>query len=264
MPDDPVCGLARTVADFADDFVKAASRHTRKRLEYEHIREAQAALLLLRGHADTLVHLVALGPWTYPSAWPIARSMLEVGVRSAWRMDHDDPLVAEARWLIWLRRQVRLEQDKVVWLAGQIDDASAARASERATSFKTFCDGVEAQLVAKGGVMPRREPNMLTVLTDLGLENRYRFYAEASERQHGSHVGLTAYTRNLGSAREFGEYAQPIDWVEPLILAMGGLRVLTEVYGYRTDSPELEAVRVAAAAKWDSFRLRLGELDGEG
>ena len=54
--------------------------NTRKRNEYEHVREAQAALLLLRGHADVLVALVAVGPKTYPSGWPIARSMLEVGV----------------------------------------------------------------------------------------------------------------------------------------------------------------------------------------
>jgi hypothetical protein len=258
--DDPVLGLARTGAYLAHEFVKAASANTRKRTEYEHVREAQAALLLLRGHADVLVHLVAVGPHTYPSGWPIARSMLEVGVRSAWRMHTDNPLVAEARWLVWQRRQVRLEQKEALWLAGQGSDESAARTARRAAAANEFCDGVEALLVAEGVSVPRSEPSMNAALADLGLDDRYHFYAQASERQHGSYIGLTAYTRHLGTEREFGEYARPIDWVEPLIIAMGGLRVLTDVYTYRTETPELEAVRSAAASKWESYRLRLVEV----
>jgi hypothetical protein len=259
--DDPILGLARTVADFAHEFVNASAASTRERNEYEHVREAQAALLLLRGHADVLLDLVKVGPGTYPSGWPIARSMLEVGVRSAWRMHHDDPLVAEGRWLAWLRRQMRLEQREAAWHADLGDNDSATKAAGRATTVTAFCDGVEAQLRTRGIEVPRGEPPMSAVLEDLGLKDRYRFYAQASERQHGSHIGLTAYTRNLGTVRVFGEFARPLDWVEPLIIAMGGLRVLTDVYTYRTETPELEAVRVAAQSKWDAYRLRLGEID---
>ena len=259
--DDPVLGLARTLTDSAHEVVNAAATHTRERLEYEHVREAQSALLLLQGHADVLASLVAAGPHTYPSGWPIARAVLEVGVRSAWRMHHDDPFVAEARWLVWLRRQVRLEQNAAVWWAGQGNQESAAKAAERAAASNKFCSDLEALLSERGVVVPRREPPMSTVLADLELEDRYQFYAEASERQHGSLIGLNAWTRNLGTAREFGQFARPIDWVEPLVIAMGGLMVLSNVYVYRTGTPEVESIRAAAWARWDAYRLRLGEVE---
>jgi hypothetical protein len=254
-------GLARTLTDFAQKVVNVAATHTAKRLEFEHVREAQAALLLLRGHADVLASLVAAGPHTYPSGWPIARSMLEVGARSAWRMHHDDPFESESRWLVWLRRQVKVEQNAAVWLDGQGNRESAAKAAERAAVSDEFCTELEALLSKRGVVVPRNEPSMRAVLADLGLEDRYHFYAEASERQHGTLIGLHAWTRNLGTAREFGQFARPIDWVEPLVIAMGGLMMLSDVYAYRTETPEVDSVRRSAWERWDAYRIRLGEVE---
>lgn len=45
--------------------------------------------------------------------------MIEFCLRSAWRMDSDDPSVAETRWLARLKKYVKYEESLAGWLAAE-------------------------------------------------------------------------------------------------------------------------------------------------
>jgi hypothetical protein len=108
-----------------------------------------------------------------------------------------------------------------------------------------------ARLLNERGVeVPDKEPPMFVVMQDLGLAGRYQIYAEASERQHGSLLGLEAHTQNLGNQRRYGEFAQWSDWLPPLHAAMGGIQVLARVFGRRTDTQTLIEAKNSAWSAW--------------
>ena len=246
--------FAALLCRFTGECVDSVGRTT-ARVEFEHTREAGTAFLLLRGHARALQLLVDAGPATYPSGWPIARSMLEVGLRTAWRMDCDDPFEAEARWLAWLGRAVRYERDHAVAAEAEGLRGVANRAESRADSFGLFHQEFVELLAAKGVKTPKGDPPMSRVIESLGLSvNKYQAYAEASERLHGAYVGLEAYSRNLGTNREYGEFAQWHDWIMPLAVGMRGTYVLAQIFASRTKSMFMwEQIR-AVAAEWEQIR----------
>jgi hypothetical protein len=236
--------LAGTLSTFADACALAAAAPG-QRGEFEHMREARTAFLLLRGHSQALNLLVAGGRQLYPSGWPVARAMLEVGVRSAWRMNLDDPYEAEARWAHY---ESRYGRD----LAKTGGTELAAESGERASAYAEFCDEIADLLTARGTEVPagQKEPSMPEVMRSLGLEHRYNLYAEASERQHGNHLGLEAWTANLGDARKYGEFASWLDWVPVLATARGGLLVLAKVFRVRTETKSFDHVITEEQAAW--------------
>jgi hypothetical protein len=178
---------------------------TLPRSEFEHAQEARSAFLLLRGHARALQLLVDAGPHTYPSGWPIARSMLEVGLRTAWRMDHDDPMEAEARWVAWLGRFIEYERRNAKAMAAEGLTEFAEWAISRAEAAESVRRSMEDLLAQRGVKTPKGEPPMRQVMESLGLfAQRYQSYSEASEHQHGSFIALEAYSRNLGNQGQHG------------------------------------------------------------
>lgn len=250
----PVKKFAALLCWFTDECVDVAGRPT-SRSEYEHTREAGAAFLLLRGHAKALQLLVAAGPATYPSGWPIARSMLEVGLRSAWRMDCDDPFEAEARWLAWLGRAVKYERDNAVAARAEGLSGSAKRAESRADSFQSFHREMLNLLATRGVSTPKGDPSMRQVMESLGLSaDKYQAYGDASERLHGAYVGLEAHTRNLGNERQYGDFAQWHDWIMPLAVGMRGTYVLAQTFASRTESISMRDHTQAVAAAWEQVR----------
>lgn len=250
--------LAECLPLFAEDCAIVATS-AEKRTEFEHVREARSAFLLLRGHAGALASLVSGGPQMYPSGWPIARAMLEVGVRSAWRMNLDDPYEAEGRWLVWLRKRAHYERTYGRAVANSGGSRLIAESVWRAEIFTEFCDAIAEQLTARGVEVPpgHREPNMPEALRSLGLEHRYNVYAEASERQHGNHLGLEAWTANLGTERKYGEFADWLDWIPVLSAARGGIDVLARVFGRRTQTEAFDDLIVKAEANWAAATLWL-------
>jgi hypothetical protein len=160
---------------------------TLPRSEFEHAQEARSAFLLLRGHARALQLLVDAGPHTYPSGWPIARSMLEVGLRTAWRMDHDDPMEAEARWVAWLGRFIEYERRNAKAMAAEGLTEFAEWATSRAEAAESVRRSMEDLLAQRGVKTPKGGPPMRQVMESLGLfAQRYQSYSEASEHQHGT------------------------------------------------------------------------------
>jgi hypothetical protein len=163
--------------------------------------------------------------------------MLEVGIRTAWRMDHDDPMEAEARWLAWLGRLVEYERRGAKSMAADGFTALAERATSRAETAESFRRSMEDLLAQPGVKTPKGEPSLRQVMESLGLSaQRYESYSEASERQHGRFIALEAYSRNLGTQREHGEFAQWLDWIMPLTLGMRGKYVLAQIFAARTES----------------------------
>jgi hypothetical protein len=249
--------LAETLGRFTSVCVDIAFV-TLPRSEFEHAQEARSAFLLLRGHARALQLLVDAGPHMYPSGWPIARSMLEVGIRTAWRMDHDDPMEAEARWVAWLGRLVEYERRNAKSMAA---DGLTGHA-EWATSLAETAESVRrtmGDLLAQRGVKtPKGEPSMRQVMESLGLPaQRYQSYAEASERQHGSFIALDAYSRHFGRRREHGEFAQWRDWIMPLTVGMRGTYVLAQIFADRTKSLAMWDEVATAVAAWERVLTHL-------
>jgi hypothetical protein len=246
-----ILALARVLETFAAECVEIALAAV-YRSEYEHIKEAGTAFLMLRGHAVALNALAALGPQTYPSGWPIARSMFEVGVRSAWRMDVDNPFEGEARWATWLERFVKYERRRsgALQAEGLLDMARGATSrADQANSFRiAFLDLLKFQ-----GLTPNAgEPPMNQVMESLGQPAyRYQIYADASERLHGSFVASEAYTRNLGTQRTIGDYARWIDWVAPLATGMRGVQALSHVFADRVGPAQMDTRIAAAENDWE-------------
>jgi hypothetical protein len=117
-------------------------------------------------------------------------------------------------------------------------DSRTRRSAHRPsrTPSKDFGSRLEALLNEHGVEVPQQEPNMMQVLRDLGLDSRYHFYRLASQRQHGALLGLDAYTRHLGTGRTYGYFAPMYDWLQPLTMAMGSLKVLASLFLARTDA----------------------------
>jgi hypothetical protein len=229
---------------------------TLPRSEFEHAQEARSAFLLLRGHARALQLLVDAGPHTYPSGWPIARSMLEVGLRTAWRMDHDDPMEAEARWVAWLGRFIEYERRNAKAMAADGLTEFAEWATSRAETAESVRRSMEDLLAQRGVKTPKGEPPMRQVMESLGLfAQRYQSYSEASEHQHGSFIALEAYSRNLGNQRQHGEFAQWLDWIMPLTVGMRGTYVLAQIFAARTESLVMWDEVATAAAAWERVRI---------
>lgn len=243
--------LAHVLTKFASDCSEVA-RTTRRLSEYEHVQEARTAFLLLHGHGRALSALVRLGAGAYPSGWPIARSMFEVGVRTAWRMDVDDPFEAEGRWATWLSRFVDHERKRATSLEAEGNREMAQSAKARADQSDAFrIDFVD--LLERRGVVPAtREPTMKAVLAALGQPpHRYQTYADASEQLHGSFMALEAHSRGLGTERELGDFATWRDWASPLMTGVLGIQALSQVFSYRVRSDRMHAVVESAEDAWE-------------
>lgn len=243
--------LAQILTGFANECSEIA-RNTRRMSRYEHVQEARTAFRLLHGHGRALSALIALGPSAYPSAWPIARSMFEVGVRTAWRMDVDDPFEAEGRWGTWLARFVDYERKRAASLEAEGIPEMAQRARRRADQSDEFRGAFVGLLKQRGVVPAAREPSMKDVLRDLGQPpHRYQIYADASEQLHGSFVALEAHSRGLGTRRQLGDFATWMDWVSPLATGIRGIQALSHVFSYRVRSERMEVVVESAEAAWE-------------
>ncbi|MBM7519969.1 hypothetical protein [Nocardioides nitrophenolicus] len=243
--------LAQVLTEFAGNCFEIA-RTTRGMSEYEHVQEARTAFLLLRGHGRALSTLVALGPTAYPSGWPIARSMFEVGVRTAWRMDVDDPFEAEGRWATWLQRFVAHELKRAESLEAEGLPEMAQRARRRADQSARFHAAFVDLLNAKGIVPAAQEPSMKNVLKALGQPpHRYQLYADASEQLHGSFVALEAHSRGLGTERKLGEFATWMDWASPLTTGIRGIQALSYVFSDRVRSERMQTVVESAEDAWE-------------
>lgn len=246
-----VLSLARVLTEFARG-CSGVSRTTRHMSEYEHVMEARTALMLLNGHAVALNALAELGAATYPSGWPVARSMFEVGVRTAWRMDVDDPHEAEGRWVTWLTRFVEYERTRGDSLEAEGAKNLAQNARSRADQTESFRIDLVKMLNLKNVVPATKEPSMKQILKALGQPpHRYQIYADASEQLHGSFVAVEAYSQDLGTARAVGEFASWIDWVAPLRTGFIGVQALSHVFADRVESDRMEQVIETAEDAWE-------------
>lgn len=251
-----IVGLASVVNEFATDCLDAAIS-TRHMSEYEHVQETRTAFLLLRGHAKALLALADLGAESYPSGWPIARSMFEVGVRTAWRMDVDDPYVAEGRWATWLARFVVHERARSTSLDSEGAHEWAREARSRASQADAFHSQFIDLLGCKGVHPAERELSMKRILKSLGQpDHRYQIYADASEQLHGSFVAMEAYSRDLGVKRRIGEFAHWRDWVPPLRTGFVGVQALSHVFEDRIESGRMSPVIAAAENAWEATLRR--------
>ena len=247
--------FAALLAEFAKRCLESA-RHTENRTEFEHVREAWTAFLSLSEHARAMQLLVRAGPQMYPSGWSIARSMLEIGIRTAWRMDCDNPFEAEARWLAWFKKAAVHEGKAAAAAEAQGLAEAAIRARSRSGDLEEFAKRFQLLLQGKGISVPKGEPSMRQALESLGLsEDKYQVYAEASERVHGAFVGLEAFSRHLGDAREHGHFAEWHDWYMPLVVGARGLQVLALVFARRTSTDSMASHAAWAVDSWETQRL---------
>lgn len=250
-----VPALAHVLEVFASGCAAIALR-TVARSEFEHAIEARTAFLLLEGHAKSLQILAKAGPSTAPSGWPVSRAMLEVGLRTAWRMD-DDPLIAEARWLAWFGKYVKYEKRRAQTLAAEGLEEASHGAAQAAAAADAFRDEFKLLLQEKGVAIPTREPTLVDVLKELGLpDHNYAAYSESSERLHGSFVAVDAYSRHLGTMREMGRFSEWKDWILPLANGMRGTYVLAQIFADRTQSAAMWNEVSEASAAWEAVRRR--------
>lgn len=251
----PWADLAGVLETYSSRCVEGALT-ARDGTEYETVCDALTVFMLLQTHSQALANLVISGPGMFPSGWPIARTMLEVSCRTAWRMLPDDPFEGEARWICFMRREVERLQGEARWYAADRSSSMADGAWSRAEQMEKFLDAVGATLIDRGYPIPRKEPSLPRVLDDLGMKDQYFHYQVASERSHGTYVGLQAYTTNLGTDRKWGEFATMENWLFPLTMAMRSHFVLTEHYLRRTDADHTTFAPNDAIAEWDSALRR--------
>lgn len=251
-----VPALANVLEVFTNGCATIALK-TVSRSEFEHTQEAKTAFLLLEGYAKSLRLLADAGPSTSPSGWPISRAMLEVGLRAAWRMDDDDPFVAEARWSAWLSRYLKFEKDRSKMLAAEGLEDLSQRAAQAAAAAEDFLAKFRLLLQERGVPITSREPTLAAIMRELGLpDHNYQAYSEGSERLHGGFVAMDAYSRNLGTMRELGRFSGWQDWILPLANGMRGTYVLAQIFADRTNSNEMwNEVRDGTAA-WEAVIQR--------
>lgn len=182
--------------------------------EYETVCDAMSVFMLLQTHSQALANLVISGPGMFPSGWPIARTMLEVSCRTAWRMLPDDPLEGEARWICFMRREVERLRGQARWYAADRGSTMAEGASKRADQIEQHLDAVGDTLTNRGYPIPRKEPALPRVLDDLGMKDQY--FHPSSERAIARHLrrprGIhdkPGHRPQVGRFRHHGELVVP-------------------------------------------------------
>jgi hypothetical protein len=68
---------------------------------------------------------------------------------------------------------------------------------------------------------------------------------------------LEAWTANLGTKREYGEFAALLDWIPVPAAARGGIHVLAQVFGTRTETRAFDEIITKAEADWGNATLWL-------
>jgi hypothetical protein len=186
------------------------------------IRNVEAVIAMAR-HDEVMVN----------AAWSNTRVAFEQSVRIVWMLHPNDRFEAECRWLAFLEKYERFERAMVA----EVPDRSELHSS-RAEAIRGFRLGVAARLPE--GYTPLRPPRFRDMLTAIGNPQLYQYYREGSQYVHGSMHGSSSYRRNLGTARDLGDFTSTVDWVLPLRLAWLAFQNAADIVLVRLDLGEAD------------------------
>ncbi|MEB2314820.1 MAG: hypothetical protein OZ919_01860 [Xanthomonadaceae bacterium] len=141
-----------------------------------------------------------------PSAHLHARGAMEAGAKALWLMQPTDAFEREGRWLVHLEKEVEIRT--------QLSKESGSNAGGSATVGE-FVAAVRSRLPSDTPV-PKSFPNFKQLLESVGVPEKYIAYRFLSQTTHATHYGTGLFRQHLGSRKEFGEFAEAVDWWLPL------------------------------------------------
>jgi hypothetical protein len=174
--------------------------------QWESEVEAVNLIALSATHGISAAMLARSSTSLLPAAIPLARASMEAGTRALWLLDPDDPFEREARWLVHLEEEVKIQKRL---------EAAFSKAPTNSASIRDFVDGVRSKLPSDIAVL-KQVPKFDEMLKAIGMPEKCSVYAFLSQTVHATHHGTSHYRQNLGSMKVLGDFASPTDWWLPL------------------------------------------------
>lgn len=134
-----------------------------------------------------------------PAANVLARAVFEIAIKSAWMVQPDDPYMRELRWLVHLEEEARLHEQIVTRVTESGGDPSGFQ--ERAAICRGFANGVSGKL-PPGYQKIRRNPDLDSMLKDIGQKKMYTVYRMLAAYVHGGHASTWLYRKHLAQRRK--------------------------------------------------------------
>ncbi len=203
-------------------------RRTIRRFEAE--TEVYTIMKLLIRHLESVCQLARHDLVQLPSAVVLSRAAFEASVRARWMLRPVDPYEREVRWVLHLRsateHYAKLERSTC------IPKETAAAYGLRRQSYEEFGADISKLLCERGYSLPKQAPNIWEMVKDIGEPNLYHFYILLSAYTHTNFEAGNLYRKNLGNAKELGEFITPKDWQLPLEVAWRSFFVIAHDFLY--------------------------------
>jgi hypothetical protein len=185
---------------------------------FEAPMEVYSMLKVMLRFSESIISLARDDLVLLPAANVIARSLLEVGYRSMWLLQANDPFEREGRWLAYLRDGIK--HYRALTKASSLSELQRQRFSQIADTHEKFANDMQVLLTAEGN-KPPRFPSFREVASVTALPECYHLFVLLSAFTHSNVMSLQLYRRHLGTAKEFGEFIGAADWALSLSVAGG-------------------------------------------
>ena len=202
-------GLIR--AYLQSDLTKGASRRFESEVEY------YTMLKLMIRHFESLIMLGRHDLVTAPSANVIARTIFETGVRARWMFVPIDPFEREVRWLLLLR-SATVQAGRLARNA-HVPKTVSDKYQREENSLSHFDQNISNLLKDQGYLIPKQAPTFSEMLKELKEPDLYTHYILLSAYSHSNFEAASLFRRNLGTAKQLGEFTSESDWWLPLYVS---------------------------------------------
>lgn len=231
--------VAEVIEQLVSEYVRAL-RRVAVLGRWEAPREGLALGWLLIRSIEAAAELARRDEAFVTAAWSNTRVAFELATRIIWMLQPADRYGAECRWLSLLGEYEEIERK----LAREAP-SYADRHNEKADAIASFREGVIAALPS--GYKVKGMPRFRDMLKALDTPEMYQFYREGSQYVHGGLYASASYSRNLGSARDLGDFTSTFDWILPMRLCWLSLRRASWFILDRLEVPE------QAMPQWDQL-----------
>jgi hypothetical protein len=198
--------IDRVVGAYLDAFGQGKIKLER----FEAELEAYVLHKLIIRHAEAFVLMARHDLVFLPSANVVARAAFEAHLKIMWLLKPVDPYEQETRWVMHLISAV--DHWSKLSKAEHIGEDFRAKLLERKNAVETFATNIGKLLDKEGYKVPNKAVTLWDILKDLDQKHLYPAYIHFSAYSHTNYEAASLYRKNLGCAKELGEFIEPKDW----------------------------------------------------
>jgi hypothetical protein len=111
-------------------------------------------------------------------------------------------------------------------------------AREQADLLESFAGKVSKLLVEQGYAVPSKAASVWEMLKEQDQKHLYNAYVQLSSYTHANFEAASLYRKNLGNAKELGEFIRFADWAFPIEIIWKRLFVTSRRILSFVESPE--------------------------